>query len=299
MEAYTHYGKQADVFKHLVLCEILKNEKPSIYVETNSACAMYRLEHTPEQELGIYHFLRESPLCNQLANSCYYNLENEVLSNHNYYGSPALAMRLLGKTADRYYFFDIEKTSLENVSSFAEKESLENHIILRNCDSTKGVMDLLPALSKQTFIHIDPYEIDKEGIDGHTFFDLFLKASSLGMKCLLWYGFMTTDEKQRLDEYISSHLHKYAITNVLNIKLILNSIERDTIPCNPGILGSGLLASNLTEKSRLQFIELSHKLVDIYKDVKYKNHDGSLFCELQSMYLSGQPYQKSTFICRK
>ena len=35
------------------------------------------------------------------------------------------------------------------------------------------------------------------------------------------------------------------------------------------------------------------------KDVKYKNHDGSLFCELQSMYLSGQPYQKSTFICRK
>lgn len=41
MEVYTHYGKQADVFKHLVLCEVLKNEMPTVFVDTNSACAVY------------------------------------------------------------------------------------------------------------------------------------------------------------------------------------------------------------------------------------------------------------------
>lgn len=40
MTTYTHFGKQADVFKHLVLCEILQIEKPQMYVETNSASAM-------------------------------------------------------------------------------------------------------------------------------------------------------------------------------------------------------------------------------------------------------------------
>lgn len=53
MEAYTHYGKQADVFKHLVLCEVLKNEMPTVYIDTNSACAVYQLEHTLEQDYGI------------------------------------------------------------------------------------------------------------------------------------------------------------------------------------------------------------------------------------------------------
>ncbi len=32
MATYTHFGKQADVFKHLIFCEVLQNEKPSVYV---------------------------------------------------------------------------------------------------------------------------------------------------------------------------------------------------------------------------------------------------------------------------
>ncbi|EEY82508.1 hypothetical protein HMPREF0103_2727 [Bacteroides sp. 2_1_33B] len=53
MVTYTHFGKQPDVLKHLVLCEVLQIEKPQIYVETNSACAIYTMTHTPEQEYGI------------------------------------------------------------------------------------------------------------------------------------------------------------------------------------------------------------------------------------------------------
>lgn len=45
---YNHYAKPADVWKHQVLCEALFNEQTTVYVETNSACASYTLNHTPE-----------------------------------------------------------------------------------------------------------------------------------------------------------------------------------------------------------------------------------------------------------
>lgn len=63
MVTYTHFGKQPDVFKHLLLCEVLQIEKPQIYVESNSACVIYTMAHTPEQEYGIYHFAKENEQC--------------------------------------------------------------------------------------------------------------------------------------------------------------------------------------------------------------------------------------------
>ena len=95
METYTHFGKQPDILKHLVLCEVLQIEKPQIYVETNSACAIYTMAHTPEQEYGIYHFLNEANEDDILKNSLYYQLESESMANGYYLGSPALAMKVL------------------------------------------------------------------------------------------------------------------------------------------------------------------------------------------------------------
>lgn len=59
MATYTHFAKQPDVLKHLILCEVLKNETPQVYVETNSACAIYPMTQTPEQQYGIYHSWRK------------------------------------------------------------------------------------------------------------------------------------------------------------------------------------------------------------------------------------------------
>lgn len=104
MEAYAHYGKQADVFKHLVLCEVLNNEKPAVYIDTNSACAVYQLGHTPEQDYGIYHFLRKASINDNLKDTLYYKLESDALQKGCYYGSPALALKVVGEKADKYYF---------------------------------------------------------------------------------------------------------------------------------------------------------------------------------------------------
>lgn len=293
MEAYTHYGKQADVFKHLVLGEVLHNEQPKVYIDTNSACAVYQLEQTPEKDYGIYHFLREASVSNKLRNSFYFKLECEAIRKSCYYGSPGLAMKILKKNS-RYYFFDLESESLNNILRFANNEYLNNCIFVQNCDSTKGVMELLPTLPKHSFLHIDPYEIDKAGTSGYTYLDVFIQATRLGMKCLLWYGFMTLDDKLAIEQYITINMRELDIKNIIGSKLIMNRIKKDTIACNPGILGSGLLASNLSEKSNHQLLNLSQLLVETYRNSQYEGEDGSLYNEFYAAAAISTCFSKST-----
>lgn len=277
MATYTHFGKQADVFKHLVLCEILQIEKPQMYVETNSASAIYQMSHTVEQQYGIYHFLEKANKEKFLRDSIYYKLESIETEKGNYLGSPALAMNILEKRASQYIFFDIEKDALENIELYARQIELETHIQTYHADSLEGVIKLLPTLSKSSFLHIDPYEIDKKGISGISYLDILIKATQAGIKCLLWYGFMTEDDKMHINQYIINRLKEEDIEEYTCVELIMNSIRKDTIICNPGILGSGILATNFSQESRNKILDFSSVLVNTYIFTRYKNYDGSLY----------------------
>ena len=279
MATYTHFAKQPDVLKHLILCEVLKNETPQVYVETNSACAIYPMTQTPEQQYGIYHFLEKADEVPSLKDSVYYQLESGEMAKGNYLGSPALAMNVLGKQAKRFVFFDLEKSALENVGTYAKQIGLSPFVEIYHADSSRGTIELLPSLPTSSFIHIDPYEIDKKGDTGVTYLDVLIQATLLGMKCLLWYGFMTGDDKASLDNYITSSLEKAGIKDYTGVELTMNSIRKDSVLCNPGILGSGILATNLSQASTDIILDYSNQLVDIYKDAKYKDYDGSLYIQ--------------------
>lgn len=279
MATYTHFAKQPDVLKHLILCKVLKNETPQVYVETNSACAIYPMTQTPEQQYGIYHFLEKADEVPSLKDSVYYQLESGEMAKGNYLGSPALAMNVLGKQARRFVFFDLEKSALENVGTYAKQIGLSPFVEIYHADSLRGTIELLPSLPTSSFIHIDPYEIDKKGNSGVTYLDVLIQATLLGMKCLLWYGFMTGDDKASLDNYITSSLEKAGIKDYTGVELTMNSIRKDSVLCNPGILGSGILATNLSQTSTDIILDYSNQLVDIYKDAKYKDYDGSLYIQ--------------------
>ena len=279
MSTYTHFAKQPDVLKHLVLCEALRNEAPQVYVETNSACAIYQMTHTPEQQYGIYHFLENANEDTALKNSIYHKLESTEMAKGHYLGSPALAMNVLGNQAQRFVFFDLEKSALDNVAFYAKQIGLDVSVEVHNTDSLERTMQLLPSLPRSSFIHIDPYEIDKKGDSGYTYLDVLIKATQLGMKCLLWYGFMTEDSKESLDKYITSSLKKEGIKSYTCVELTMNSIRKDSILCNPGILGSGILATNLSQESQNMILDYGNKLVNIYKNAKYKEYDGSLYIQ--------------------
>lgn len=277
MATYTHFAKQPDVLKHLILCEVLRNEAPQVYVETNSACAIYSMTQTPEQQYGIYHFLEKADDDKSLKASIYYQLESTEMAKGNYLGSPALAMNTLAERTSQYLFFDIEKDALENIESYAKQVKLESHIQTCHTDSLEGIIKLLPSLSQASFLHIDPYEIDKKGISGTTYLDVLIQATQAGMKCLLWYGFMTGNNKIHINQYIVNRLEEENIKEYTCIELIMNSIRKDTIPCNPGILGSGILATNLSKEANKAIWDYSNMLVCMYSDTKYKSYDGRLY----------------------
>jgi 23S rRNA (adenine2030-N6)-methyltransferase len=240
------------------------------------------MQQTSEQQYGIYYFLEKAvEEDNQvLKDSIYYKIENAEMQRGYYLGSPALAMEVLGRQAQKFLFFDIEKSALDNVERYAKQAELQTSVRLYNTDSLEGVMKLLPSLPKDSFIHIDPYEIDKKGASGLTYLDILIEATQLGMKCLLWYGFMTQHDKSHLNSYITTRLEEARIKDYICAELIMSSIRQDTVLYNPGIIGSGILGTNLSQKSNTAILDYSDILVRLYQYAKYKDHDGSLYRDI-------------------
>ena len=249
------------------------------------------MERTPEQEYGIYHFLKKAGAAEKeyiperteyhhpkgaLRRSAYYQQESEAVQANRYIGSPGLAMNILGDTA-RYIFFDIESEPLENVSQYAATKGLKECIKLSNRDSIEGTLELLSSLPASSFLHIDPYEIDKPGRNGRTYLDVFIEAAKTGMRCFLWYGYMTLKDKRHLEELIAQSLPEAGIRNATGVELTLKMIKEDIAESNPGVLGSGVLGANLSEESNAVIPKYAAWLEEIYKDAKYKNLDGSVY----------------------
>jgi 23S rRNA (adenine2030-N6)-methyltransferase len=275
-EIYSHYGKPADVWKHLALCEIMRNEQPKIYVETNSACAEYVLSHTPEQQYGIYSFMDKANDCSDLHHSKYYELEYPVVKQGKYLGSPGLAMSTLADSVEKYIFFDIQTTPLNNIADFAKANRLSDKVLTIKQNSIIGAFDLLPVLPTSTLMHIDPYAINEPSANGYDYMDLFMKATEKGLKCFLWYGFNTLNEKKYLNDFISEKFSNKPTENLSCTELTMDIIQPDIISCNPGILGSGLLTSNLSKSSVSAILNYGKSLVELYKKTLYNGYKGSV-----------------------
>jgi 23S rRNA (adenine2030-N6)-methyltransferase len=277
---YKHYGKIGDIWKHLPLCNVIKNEKPNVYIETNSAYCEYSLSQTDEQKYGIYNFVDKAVDFQLLKDSEYYKLIQPSVNKERYLGSPALAISLIKDSADKFIFFDTNIAALDNVKVFANQNNLTDKISVFNQDSIIGLYDLLPTLPASTLIHIDPYFIDKESSNGKTYMDLFIKASEQGLKCFLWYGFNTIDYKKQLNDYIKTSLLQSKISSTYCSELIMEVILKDSMICNPGILGCGVLTSNLSKDSYKVISDYSDLLIDLYKGTNYRGFKGDLYQDI-------------------
>lgn len=273
--AYTHFGKPAEVFKHLALCSILERELPDTYIESNSAYANYLLSNTPEQIYGIYTFLEKAVHDRILFSSSYFALENEAVKTLHYTGSPGLAMTVLEEATSKFLFFDIDPEALKNITSFAEKRKIQSKIQTFNQDSRNGIRNLLDDCTASTFIHIDPYDAIEPDSQGYSYLDLFCEAASRGIKCFLWYGFNSLQEKDILNK-------QFELKNLKNMsctELIMDTIRQSNSTENPGIMGSGLLTSNLSDYSNMAIERHTKALVELYRHTIYKNGKGDMYYE--------------------
>ena len=271
--SYKHYGNIGDIWKHLPLSSFLVNEKPRKYIETNSANPFYQLTHSPRRDFGVYTFfshVKEFPILN---NTPYVKVIQSLDENREklkaYLGSPGLAISLLGPNCQKYIFYDIEKSPLMKIQDYSENLNLISKVETRCEDSIIGSWKLIEQLNSDDFIHFDPYSAFKKGKNDIAYIDVFLKATKCNVPSMLWYAYFTLKEKRNIAKILQNlfriHQIKVKKKKIKNIEIYLDIIEEEKITVNPGVLGCGVLVSNLSDKSLREFDIMSKELVKLYK----------------------------------
>lgn len=273
---YKHAGEIGDIWKHLPLCDILIQEAPLRYFESNSAYSHYIMDEHPKTEYGILNLLNLHD--KMIDTSAYIRILHKygIIENMVYLGSPGQAMAILnGKTF--FYFHDIEQEALDNIHKF----SIDNHIENVNTvlgDSIKAFLNNSYSFTSDDFVFLDPYFLFHQNETGATFFDIFEKSMISGAKTLLWYGYdnlrdqkLILSEIRRLSEKNKIHSHCFDVWQA--------SMTDIGCDINPGVPGCGLAGVNLSVKS----VELLYRYLDIIKSLylytKYDRNNAKLLTQ--------------------
>jgi 23S rRNA A2030 N6-methylase RlmJ len=78
------FGRIGDVWKHLILLEVLNAERPSRYFESHAGSAMYPLTHSADSDFGVYGFLDRARRSCLLASSQYVKLLSRLPNDGEY-----------------------------------------------------------------------------------------------------------------------------------------------------------------------------------------------------------------------
>jgi 23S rRNA (adenine2030-N6)-methyltransferase len=260
---YSHFGKYADVFKHLIYCEVLRTERPRFIVESNAAYAQYELTNTPEQTHGIATFLRGAGTIPILSQSVYFRLQAEAHSNATptYLGSPGLALTTLPNAGFEYY--DLDPDALQSIAEFASERAPEAAIVAKLEDSRKAMSTRIGSLPGDALVFLDPYEPFEADAGGCTIAQSFFESVERGLRVLMWMGFNSLPERDALRRMIAANVTTRS--GIREESIHLKWRDESTEHGNPGVLGCSMLMANLTEDSCRLAAELTNALADVYE----------------------------------
>ena len=188
--ANIHFGGLGDVWKHLVLAEVLEREPPRWYAETHAGSAAYPLNREPQRDFGIWRFLAAAPRFAGLARSRYYAIAESCAgaSPATYPGSSLLAMTILGNNSS-YLLCDLDP------GSAADLRSWSGQLGLRNCEvaGVDGMAAVAAYLARgegrgDGLVHVDPFEPDAAGPGGGSALECAAGVADSGSALLFWYA---------------------------------------------------------------------------------------------------------------
>jgi 23S rRNA A2030 N6-methylase RlmJ len=189
--ANPHFANLGDVWKHLLLTEVMSGLRPGRYVETHAGSASYRLVDDVERGLGAEMFLSASPEIEPLRSSPYrrHILELARGAEPSYPGSPLLAMMLLGP-ACRYVFCDTDPASVADLQAAAERRGLRDKAEVIHGDGLAETTALLQthALSAASLVHLDPFDFHAAGPGVVSALELVTRLAAAGIPAFAWYG---------------------------------------------------------------------------------------------------------------
>jgi 23S rRNA A2030 N6-methylase RlmJ len=199
-----HFGRISEVWKHLVLAEVLATERPEAFFDTHAGDAVYPIVIDPERSYGVLSFNdivdRHAPL----RDSAYATVLSSLRSGSTLGaipGGPLVAMDVLGSGAE-YLFCDLDPDSTSNIGDAAAARDVRSARVLAadGLDTVHAALDDRDVANVAVFI--DPFDHDAVGSSGLSAFDVAVDAASAGAMLVYWYGYSRVDQRGWLvDEF--------------------------------------------------------------------------------------------------
>jgi 23S rRNA A2030 N6-methylase RlmJ len=189
--ANPHFANLGDVWKHLLLTELISQLRPDRYVETHAGSAIYRLVDDVERGLGADMFLSASAEIDPLRGSPYRRLIVEFAraAEPSYPGSPLLAMMLLGR-ASRYDFCDTDPVSAADLRTARGDIGLRDNVRVILGDGLAEATALLQAhaIGTASLVHVDPFDFHAAGPGAVRALELVTNLAAASIPTFAWYG---------------------------------------------------------------------------------------------------------------
>lgn len=219
LHAY-HAGNAADVFKHIVLTQILQYLKqkptPCCYIDTHAGAPIYDLTKaesnaTQEYLQGIGLLWHANSLPAEI--STYLELEKNVNPDNSlqrYLGSIGLAQRLL-RAEDRIIACEVQSRVY---SSLKQYFVADRRVHLHQQDGFQALKGLIPPQEKRGLVLIDPpYEQQSDWEQAVTTLQHAYQKWPTGIYAL-WYPIKTQEHAKKLYRKIQ----QAQISNILKVE---------------------------------------------------------------------------------
>ena len=187
-----HFGALGDVWKHLVLAEVLRVNPPRHYWETHAGSASYPLTESVTRGRGALNFVSRAHREPQLEGSAYRALLKSMPGT--YPGSALIALLSLGPCA-RYLLCDTDQTSAESLRRAAG--SLDCTVLGRDgLGAIQEALDKRSVVPDQVLVHIDPFDpFETASAAAPSAITLAGALAREGFRVCYWYGYGSKAER--------------------------------------------------------------------------------------------------------
>lgn len=188
--ANQHFGNIGDVWKHVVLAEVLERESPAWYAETHAGSGAYAIVRSGGRRYGFLRFLEVAPRFPILARSRYRAVAASYVESARglYPGSALLAMTMLGD-ASSYLLCDLDPESITDLRRWSRELGLHN-CEAAETDGMAAVAAWVDSEARENgLVHIDPFDPDAKSEGGYSALELAARIADSGTRLVYWYGY--------------------------------------------------------------------------------------------------------------
>lgn len=256
-----HAGNYADVLKHIVLVEILqhfaKKQKAFEYIDTHAGAGLYHLASVQAEKLREYRngigrlSVADWPeLADYLSVIAAVNPDQGLTY---YPGSPVIAQHFM-RPQDRSWLYELHPQDAELLLQNMNKD---RRVRVMHEDGLKGLLSLLPPVSRRGVVLVDPsYEIKS---DYDAVVQTIVRAyAKFATGCYaIWYPVVERSRISRLEtQFINS-----GIKNIQRFEL---GVTADS--AQRGMTASGMIVINPPWQLMATMNSLLPKLVSTLSD---------------------------------